>query len=172
MAHIIEISNLQQLGVAIRQARQELGLTQEKLADAAGLARETVSLLENGLVPELGFGKVCALLRAVGLNLLVAQQTGQVEADVVALAATAASVSFKESLTKEELIHAILTGSVSAGRRPHIRALLEEADEALLTGLFAQLRRQTTPGRLENGVEKLANSIGIKRNLTRWLKSD
>lgn len=172
MNHIADNPDLRQLGIAIRQARQALGLTQGQLASTAGLARETVSLLENGLVTELGFGKVSALLQAVGLSLQVVPKMERTGPDMVALAATAASVSFKESLEKSDLVRALLTGKPPAGKRPHLRALLQDSDAALLTGLVNQLRAQTAPGKLERGLAKLAEALNIQRDLSPWLKID
>ena len=66
----------QELGQAIRSARKARSLTQAQLAKAAGLSRETLNLLESGLVRDLGIRKVLAVLEALGLELTV-EPTGR-----------------------------------------------------------------------------------------------
>jgi len=60
---------LNDAGIAIRQARKRLGITQKDLAAACGLSRATVNALESGKVQELGFGRVSALANFLGLEL-------------------------------------------------------------------------------------------------------
>jgi len=60
---------LDEIGIAIRQARKKLGVTQKDLAAACGLSRATVNALEAGKVQELGFGRVAALFNFLGLEL-------------------------------------------------------------------------------------------------------
>ena len=55
------IVRIQELGSEIRKVRQARGLTQAQLARAAGLSRETLNLLESGLVRDLGIRKALAL---------------------------------------------------------------------------------------------------------------
>ena len=62
---------INELGHEIRQARLTRGLTQAQLASAAGLSRETLNLLESGLVRDLGVRKVLAVLEQLGLSLNV-----------------------------------------------------------------------------------------------------
>ncbi len=46
--------------------------------------------------------------------------------DFVRMACTSASVSFRELLTEDELVRALVTGKVPGNRRPHLRSLIEE----------------------------------------------
>ena len=64
-------NNLTDLGLALREQRKRRGLTQAELARQAGLSRATLSLLENGSVPELGIRKVIRVLELLGLELAV-----------------------------------------------------------------------------------------------------
>ena len=59
---------LNEIGIAIRQARKKRGLTQKHLADACGLSRATINALEAGKVQELGFGRVNTLGKFLGLD--------------------------------------------------------------------------------------------------------
>ena len=59
------------LGIKIRQARKEKRLTQAQLAELAGIARKTLSQIENGTVPDIGIRKVERTLEVLGLELTV-----------------------------------------------------------------------------------------------------
>jgi transcriptional regulator with XRE-family HTH domain len=161
---------LQELGYTIRKARLGLGLTQAKLASGAGLSRTTLNLLENGLFPDLGIRKVKAILDQLGLTLLV-QPATRVN-DFVRMACTTANVSYKSSLTEDELLRALLNGKVPAGKRPHLRTLLDEAPAALLRGLVKQVSEWTRPGRVEKNLALIADEVSSSRKLGAWLKTN
>ncbi|MBL8515943.1 MAG: helix-turn-helix transcriptional regulator [Betaproteobacteria bacterium] len=172
MSNIVDYGDLRVLGKRVREARRKLGWTQAVLASCAGIARPTVSLLENGLATELGFSKVASLLKVLGLGIQIVPLEQTPAADMLRVAATAASVSFKEPLEEDELFHALMTGKAPTGKRPHVRALLQAADAALIEALMRELRQRTPPGRIERGISRLVESLNIKRDLTPWLKTD
>ena len=87
------------------------------------------------------------------------------------MACTTASVSFREWLTPEELVHALLSGKVPKKRRPHIRTLFDEAPPALLQGLAEDVARWTRPGKLEKNLRELASDLGATHGVERWLKT-
>jgi transcriptional regulator with XRE-family HTH domain len=60
---------LSEIGNRIRSERRKKGLTQARLAEAAGLSRATLNGLEKGTVRELGFHKIGAILGILGLEL-------------------------------------------------------------------------------------------------------
>lgn len=161
---------IQELGAEIRSARLAQGLTQARLAAEVGLSRETLNLLENGLVKELGIRKVLAVLDKLGLELSVERGKRPRRPDYVRMACTTANVSFRSALTEDELIHALATGKVPAKRSAHIRALLDEAPPALLNGLAAEAARWTKPGKLERNLHRLAQEAGATRGLDEWLR--
>lgn len=163
---------LQELGYAIRQARRERGLTQARLAAAAGLSRTTLNQLENGLFPDLGAKKLQALLEKVGLTLSIQNAPKAARPDFIRMACTAANVSYKASLTEDELIHALISGKIPKGKRPHLRTLLDEATPALLRGLVKEASRWTKPGRVEKNLAALAREIGASRRVEEWLRID
>lgn len=59
------------LGVAVRQARQDKGMTQEALAKLAHVSRPFVSNLERGQNPRAELERVLSVLRALGLAVTV-----------------------------------------------------------------------------------------------------
>lgn len=162
---------LQELGYEIRRARLERGLTQAQLASAAWLSRTTLNQLENGLIPDLGVKKVLAILETLGLDLSVQSIPETRRPDFIRMACSTANVSYKIALTEDELIHALLTGKLPAGKRPHLRALLDEAAPGLLRGLVDEATKWTKPGRVEKNLEKIAHDIGATRRIANWLKT-
>lgn len=87
------------------------------------------------------------------------------------MACTAANVSFKTGLTEDALIHALVTGKVPPKRGAHLRALLEEAPEALVRGLVQEAARWTRPGKLERNLRKLAAEVGASRSTHEYQRS-
>ncbi len=161
---------IQELGSEIRRVRQARGLTQAQLARAAGLSRETLNLLESGLVRDLGIRKVLAVLDHLGLGVTLEEGMPPRRPDYLSMACTTANVSFKSALTEDELIHALVTGKVPAKRGPHLRALFNEAPIPLLQGLTNEAARWTKPGKLEKNLRKLASDLGVSRSVEEWLK--
>jgi transcriptional regulator with XRE-family HTH domain len=162
---------VQELGFAIRQARARQGMTQARLARASGISRVTLNQLENGLFPDLGIRKVQALLKNLGLELAIAESLAQRSPDFIGMASTSASVSFREALSDEELIRILLTGKVPANRRPHMRALLDEASPKMLQGLAEEVGRWTKPGRIEKNLAAIAKALGTTRKIAAWMQS-
>ena len=58
-----------EIGTEIRKQRQQQGMRQVDLAAKARISRSILVALETGKLPELGFGKICALLAALGHTL-------------------------------------------------------------------------------------------------------
>jgi transcriptional regulator with XRE-family HTH domain len=163
---------LQELGHEVRKARLARGLTQAELAATAGVSRETLNLLENGLVRELGVRKILALLDKLGLDLAIEQHEQPRRPDYVRMACITANVSFKSVLTEDELIHALLTGKVPPQRSAQLRVLLDEAPAVLLQGLATEAARWISRNKLERNFARLAHDAGALRRIDEWLKTD
>jgi transcriptional regulator with XRE-family HTH domain len=63
--------DIQQIGVALREARKASGRSQQELAQPLGMSRATISAIENGTVSEIGVRKLMALCAALGLSISV-----------------------------------------------------------------------------------------------------
>jgi transcriptional regulator with XRE-family HTH domain len=63
--------NLTEIGIAVRQARKKLNLSQQALAHESGLSRATISALESGKAIELGVGRINAIGECIGLELIL-----------------------------------------------------------------------------------------------------
>lgn len=160
---------LQEIGSAIRSARARRGLTQAALAAHAGLSRTTLNQLENGVFPDIGVKKVQNVLDLLGLDLSVVKAPKKRAPDFVRMACISANVRYRETLTEDQLVHALLSGKVPRNLRPHLRGLLEEAPQALLKGLVEQVGKWTKPGKVEQNVVKLAGSLHVSERLHAWL---
>lgn len=64
------VHSVAEIGVALRTARRRLGLTQQELADLAGLSDRTVRDLEKGSTSP-SIGSVLAIARVLGLSIEV-----------------------------------------------------------------------------------------------------
>lgn len=152
---------LYELGYFIRKARLARGLTQDGLASAAGLSRTTMNQLENGVFPDLGMNKAQAVLDQLGLELRVEPASRARRPDFIRMACMSASTSFRESLTEKDLVRGFLTGAIPRKRRPHFRALFEEAPASVLKGLVHELGRWTSAQRVRKNVLRIAESLGV-----------
>jgi hypothetical protein len=89
--------------------------------------------------------------------------------DFIFMACTTASVSYRESLTREELVQALLTGRVPQNRYAHFRVLLDETPIALLRGLIEQVGKQATPASVAENFQRIAAELGASRDLSSLL---
>ena len=62
------LRTVRDLGAAVRRARRETGLSQQALADRAGVSRQWLSRVEAGKGPSAEMGKVLDVLAALGLS--------------------------------------------------------------------------------------------------------
>ena len=84
----------------------------------------------------------------------------------IATACTTASVSYRESLTPDELVQALLTGRVPQNRRAHFHVLLDETPIALLQGLIEQVGKQATYAKVAENFQCIAADLTTCRDLS------
>jgi HTH-type transcriptional regulator / antitoxin HipB len=63
--------HLTTLGPILKEARKKANLSQVELAAPLGMSRATISAIESGRCEEIGFTKLAALLKRLGLELAV-----------------------------------------------------------------------------------------------------
>lgn len=63
------MTDLLELGQAIRKRRTDIGLSRNRLSEMAGVSLARIEGLENGRLPEMGLGTLTRLLNALGLDL-------------------------------------------------------------------------------------------------------
>ena len=156
----------------VLRRRLAKGLTQAELAARAGLSRATVNAIENDTVPDIGARKLAGLLEVLGAQFDVTTIPDKRGPDFLKIAATSASVSFRETLTSSELRKILLTRRVPRRLRPHIRALMNEAPEAVWRGLAGELGPLVTRDRLAGNLGNLARKLGSTRDITAWLDGE
>jgi transcriptional regulator with XRE-family HTH domain len=160
---------IQDFGSQIRKLRSERGFTQAELAQAAKVSRTTLKQLETGLLFEVGLAKVLRILSVLEQRCELREDVSRIP-DFVALACTAASVSFKTMLTEQDLIRAFLAGEVAEKKRPHLRTLLEESSDRLRIGLLAQVGAWTSASRLEKNLARVAETLRVTEEVRkRWI---
>ena len=69
--------DMQEIGAAIKEARNSRKMTQEDLAKAVGLSRYTIIQLESGAISDIGIRKVMSVLCALALELRVQEMQTQ-----------------------------------------------------------------------------------------------
>lgn len=62
--------NLIKLGQQLRNERRAAGLSQKEVSERAGVDRSTISKLEGGQLPEIGYSKLERLLGLFGQELV------------------------------------------------------------------------------------------------------
>ena len=148
--------NLQELGVAVREGREALGLSQLQLAKLANLSRTTIVLLERGSLKDLGINKAMVLMDVIGLTLETHPLLHPPKQGLV-MASRMASVSYREKLSTTELALAMATGDIPHKRQAHVATLLDEAPVSVLVSAVSEAARQTSvPPKM------------IWANLTKW----
>jgi hypothetical protein len=76
------------------------------------------------------------------------------------MACTSASTSFREALRPDELVHALLTGKLPPGRRPHFRVIFEELPAPVREGVVRQVGAWSSEERVLGNLERIAGAVG------------
>jgi transcriptional regulator with XRE-family HTH domain len=163
--------NLHAISREILTRRLAAGLTQAELADRAGLSRATINAIENGSVSDIGVRKLAEVLGELKVGLVVSPLDRERKPDFLRMAATSASVSFREKLSVNELAKIVISGRVPEAKRPHMRALLEEAPRSVLRGVYEQLAGAVSPELLSRNFERLGRELAATREVSSWLGS-
>ena len=155
--------NLTQIGQRIRTRREELGLSQDRLAKLAGLSRVTVNQLETGAIVDLGVSKLLNLLDLLGLALDA--QAKPKRGHALGMASRTASVSYERVLSSNELSHALAGGALPAEITPHVATLLDEAPLQIIVSAVEEAAQQehVAPKAIWRHVIKWANDLQSPR---------
>jgi transcriptional regulator with XRE-family HTH domain len=132
---------LKELGTAARQRRQDMGLSQQQLADLVALSRATINELESGKLKDLSANRIERLANELGFAVgLVGPRAARGKSALEAAARTA-SVPYSTELPANVLFDSIKDGVVPPGYIPHLRTLLQEAPVAILADLADELQQ-------------------------------
>lgn len=133
---------LRELGTAVRQRRQEIGLTQQQLANLVELSRATVNELETGKLKDLSSNRIERIANELGFAVGVVGTRHAKGKSALDAAARVASVSYTTELPAAILLESVRDGVVPPGYIPHLRALLQEAPIAILADIADELRQR------------------------------
>ena len=132
---------LKELGTAVRQRRQEIGLSQQQVADLVELSRATVNELESGKLKDLSSNRIERLANELGFAVgLVGTRRGK-DRGAFEAAARVASVPYTTGLPASALFESLRNGTIPPGYIPHLRTLLQEAPVAMLADLADELQQ-------------------------------
>jgi transcriptional regulator with XRE-family HTH domain len=157
--------NLREIGLLVRERREALGLSQDRLAKLAGLSRATINQLETGTLVDLGVTKLASLLDLVGLR-FEAHARGTPSHGLL-MASRTASVSYKAQLDAAQLAKALVTGEVPAELLPHLATFLDEAPLPLVVSAVeeAAKRGRVPPKRIWQHVVRWASDLHSPRRV-------
>jgi transcriptional regulator with XRE-family HTH domain len=154
MAILHELSNV------VKRQRSDMGLSQERLAELAGLSRATINELETGKLTNLSLTRAERLANVLGFGLgMTGIGRGQSGGDTPGALETAArtgSISYGDKISAASLRHALLTGAVPPNYIAQLRALLDEAPLSVLSAAAAQIE-------VENGVPRKATWQNMRK---------
>ena len=173
---------IHELSQAVRTRRQEIGLSQQRLATLAGLSRATIVQLEGGTLRDLSFTRTAAVLEVLGLALTIAPAHPRLgprpvsSTPALEIAGRTASTSYRGNLSAATLGQALRTGEMPAGFEAHVFALVDEAPVALLARVVEQStskrawreRRSGRPCAAGRENARAAGICGAMRRERRW----
>lgn len=156
---------LREIGTAVRERREALGLSQKGLARLAGLSRATVNQLENGALKDLGVVKLANVLGLLGLGLEA--KRAATPAHGLRMASRTASVSYKRALDPGSLARALASGEIPPGMEPHLATLLDEAPLQIVVRAIEEAARQTRvpPKRIWENLARWASELRSPRRV-------
>ena len=154
-----------EIGAQLRKLRKAAGLSQAQLATLAGVARETVNRLEGGTYNDVGVKKLVTLLDLVGGELVVAPKPKRKSSapDFVRRSVISANVSHKTRLHADELIQALVTGSVPPGKAGHLQVALEDLSAEARAALIEQVGGMSQDGsKVRSGAQRLREKLQVR----------
>jgi transcriptional regulator with XRE-family HTH domain len=157
--------NLREIGMLVRERRETLGLSQDRLAKMSGLSRATINQLETGTLVDLGVTKLAALLDLMGLKLEANARAAPHHG--LLMASRTASVSYKGQIDARRLAKALVTGEVPAELLPHVATFLDEAPLPLVVSAIeeAAKRGHVPPKRIWQNVMRWASDLQSPRRV-------
>lgn len=151
------------LGSGIRARRQQLGLTQSRLAAMTDLSRASINAFEAGTM-DLGVAKVLKLAQVLDMSIRVETAKRPARAKRwLKVAAASASVSYHKPIPERELARAIMTGEVAAEFMPHMATFLEEASPTLLVRTLNDVFPAAVPNAAWHNLARLGRQTKVAR---------
>lgn len=156
--------HLREIGQRVTARRNELQLTQAQLAKLSGLSRLTINQLEGGSLKDLGAVKLLHLLNVLGLDLTLVDKKRD---RGLFKAAVAANVSYRRSMTEEELADVLATGELSLDLEAPMSALLDEAPVPMIVSAVeeASEKRGVPPKQVWKHLSRWSRDLHLYRRV-------
>lgn len=142
---------LSELADIVKRQRSEMGLSQERLAELAGLSRSTINALEAGKLANLSLTRAERLVNVLGYGLGVTgvrrSKSDEQPGSALEVAARSGGISYGEPIPPETLRHSLMTGTVPPKHIAQLRAVFDEAPLSVLTAAAAELELQSGASR-------------------------
>lgn len=135
--------DLVKIGAEIQGRRLQTGLPQGQLAKLAGLSRVTINQLENGMLNDLGYAKLKAVMDVLGLGIATVQLSASSSA--LTIAARSISTSYRDVLTPDLLLTMLRSGIAPERYQPHLMALLDETPLPVVVKAVAEAATDAVP---------------------------
>jgi transcriptional regulator with XRE-family HTH domain len=146
--------DLIELGRQIHSKRVELGILQDQLARLTGLSRVTINQLENGMLSDIGYLKLKAILDVIGINMDMHQSQGMKNA--LAVVARSISTSYKDVMTPDTLKEILQSGVAPMRFHAHMMSLLDETPLPIIVKAVSEASTDDIPAKK------------IMKNLHQW----
>jgi len=159
---------LRELGTAVRQRRQDMGLSQDQLAELVELSRATITSLETGKLKDLSASRVERVANELGFAVGLVGTRRPKDKSALDIAARVASVPYAAELPSNVLEDAIAQGTVPPGYIPHVRTLLQEAPVAVLADVVDQLEREHSAPKKETWKRMRLLAAVLKSDRRLW----
>jgi transcriptional regulator with XRE-family HTH domain len=132
--------NIIEIGQKVAQQRVALGISQERLAKLSDLSRSTIHHLEHGTLHEIGAAKLFKLLSLLDIRLKTESEVTKPHA--LEMASRSASVSYKTTISPQELAEFLITGEVNSNKLAHITTLIDELPLPLIVLLVKETSKK------------------------------
>jgi transcriptional regulator with XRE-family HTH domain len=157
--------NIIEIGQKVAQKRVSLGLSQERLAKLSDLSRSTIHHLEHGTLHEIGAAKLFKLLSLLDIRLKTEDEISKSHA--LEMASRSASVSYRTTISPQELADSLITGEIKKEKIAHISSLIDELPLALIVLLVKEISEKynIAPKKIWNHIYSWAAEIKSPRTV-------
>jgi transcriptional regulator with XRE-family HTH domain len=155
--------NIVEIGQKVAQKRVSLGLSQERLAKLSDLSRSTIHHLEHGTLHEIGAAKLFKLLNLLDIRLKTEDEISKSHA--LEMASRSASVSYRTTISPQELESSLITGKIEPKTISHLATLIDELPLSLIVLLVKEIseRHKVPPKKIWSHIYSWANQFKSPR---------
>ncbi len=155
----------------VRSYRKAAGLSQQDLAEMAGISRATLNYLESGRDIEVGASRLLALVDLLGIPLALPATVDRAHDErVVEHAVRAATGKSKAKSARRALDEALATGRVPSGADKALLSVLDHVGAAEQMALVRCV--SAASGQPAKTVWRNARTVATAVGVTGWAEAD